>query len=225
MKAFLITGLIAFLGFSDNEKTIKLSNNSTVVYNVDDKGDKNGIFLLKNSDAKLCLRGSYKGDQRTGDWYCFDKNGKILLRYNYGLKKLISLDELQVSGLNSKIVDKNFNGQADAKVAIPVCPVAELKSLVASQLEQQMPPRFKSSINTINAKVTVMVAEDGKSKYEALYVVDGYEQKTIVIPNNKDFEIEWIPASANGKTFKSEASFDVSFKIDPSDNRRVLWTF
>jgi len=209
----------------NKEKTAKLSDNSVVKYNVDDNGKKAGAFVISSAKGITLLRGSYLNDVRTGDWYCFDKTGQVLLRYNYSLKKLVALDNKQISDFEFKVLDNNEDVTKNARIPVPICSIEQFKSLFISELINQIPPKLKSAKANFQAEVTILINEKGDAKYIAKYIVEGYEYKTSLDLDNKIFKVEWLPAVYNDKAYKAEVKFNVNFSIDPSDQKRFIWNY
>lgn len=210
---------------NDSKKTIQLSNDSVVSYSVDDSGNKKGAYIIKNSAEQIIFRGSYNEDKRVGDWYCFGKSDEITLRYNYTLGKLIVFKDSVYKGITFTILDKTASASKNASVAIPIYPVDDLKALIASETLLQMPNKLKSRIEALDAQITVFINEKGDARYEAKYIIDEYQYKSNVVLDAKNFKIEWLPASFEGKQYKCEAVFKIKFKVDGSNSRRFLWNF
>ncbi|MCX2573673.1 hypothetical protein [Pedobacter sandarakinus] len=225
MKNFAITTLALSSFFVLAQKTEKLSNDCVVTYNVDESGKKEGSYLVNDRANNTVLRGSYKGGLRSGDWYAFDREGKVLLRYNYSLKKLVTLSDKQVGDFSYKILDKNEDISKNARIPVAICSADLLKSYVASQLVNQMPIKLKANKAAVSGSVLVMLDANGSPKYVVEYGIEGVGYKATVDLDSKAFQIDWIPATLADKTFKSEVRFDINFNIDPSQQRRFIWNF
>ncbi|WP_231491624.1 hypothetical protein [Pedobacter sp. Leaf170] len=228
MKSLLITTVSTlFLSvlIVNVDKTEKLKDNSVANYQLDENGKKSGPFKITSSKGGILLSGSYKDGNRVNDWYCFDRNGNVTLRYNYNLKKLILLSEKQIADYEFKVDDSNAEVQEKFQAPFPICSAEQFKGLLISEFIQQIPAKQKTSKANLKGEVTALISETGRVKYFVKYVLDGYEYKTSVDLDNKVFNVEWIPATYKDKTYKSEAKFNIDVAIDPTTERRFIWNY
>lgn len=228
MKSLLLTS-ISILFFNivsfDVDKTEKLKDNSVVNYKLDENGKKTGLFKVTNPKGGILLSGSFKNGNRVNDWYCFDKDGNVILRYNYNLKKLVFLSEKQISDYEFKVEDSNPEVQEKFQAPVPICSAQQFKGLLISEFIQQIPAKQKTSKTNLKGEVTALINETGRVKYFVKYVLDGYEYKTSVDLDNKIFNVDWVPATYKDKTYKSEAKFNIDVAIDPTTERRFIWNY
>lgn len=228
MKSLILTTVSALVFsafYIETDKTEKLKDNSIVKYHLDDKGKKNGPISITDPKGTILLSGSFKNSVRTNDWYCFDKDGTVILRYNYTLKKLISLSDKQIVGLKFRTIDKDEEVIKEAQVPVPICGVEQFKALFIAEFYNQIPPKQKATKANLKGEVTAMINEKGSVKYFVKYVLEGYEYKTNVDPDTKAFAIEWIPSTYKDKSYKSEVTFDIDLSIEPSTERRFIWNY
>jgi len=225
LTSSFIVGLAAVL-FSTVEKTGNLVDQSKVTYNITEDKKLSGPFIIEDATKVTRLRGSYTDDKRSGDWYCFDQTGKVVLRYNYTANKLLTLDQTSVSSLEIKVKDKDPEVTTNARIPIPICSVEQYKKLLVEELKDQIPAKERAEKATITADITAMVDEKGSAKYTALYYLKGVEYKANLYTKDKIFSLEWLPAKYNDKTYKSEVKFSTTFEIDPNGfNRRFVWNY
>ena len=59
------------------------------------------------------------------------------------------------------------------------------------------------------------------------FAINGIENKLVVYLKDKLFNLDWLPAQYNDKTYKSEVKFSTSFQIDSStsSSKRFVWNF
>lgn len=218
----LVTGLVSGV-FSIIEKSGRLVDQSKVSYNLSDDKTFHGAFEIKDVKDITRLRGSYTNNSRSGNWYCFDTDGKMVLRYNYDLKKLVSLDQEQLSGLTITVIDKNSDVSNNASAPIPICSIDQLKKIVEEQLKNDMPAKLKAEGGKVSANFIIKVNPEGEAKYFAEYVFKEVSYTTMVFVKNKIFQIDWLPATFEGKAYKSEVAFSSSFELTPGDHKRFIW--
>ncbi|MEJ5994107.1 hypothetical protein WG904_06695 [Pedobacter sp. Du54] len=229
MKIFLATSLLAGLTtllVLSVEKTGKLVDQSKVTYNITEDKKLEGAFIIEDAANVTRLRGSYKDNKRSGDWYAFNSAGKMVLRYNYTANKLLSLDQNAIAGLEIKVIDKDPNIANSARIPVPICSVDQFKRLLEEELKDQIPPKERSGKAKVTADFLAMVDANGQAKYVANYVINNLEYKANLSFKDKLFRMEWLPAESEGKTYKSEVRFSSSFEIDPASfNRRFVWNY
>lgn len=225
LTSSLIVGLVLAL-FSTVERSGGLIDQSKVTYNISENKKLNGAYVIKDVANITRLRGSYTDNKRSGDWYCFDQAGKMVLRYNYTANKLLSLDQTAVSALEIKIMDKDPDVSTNARIPIPICSIEQYKNLLIEELKDQIPPKDKSEKVSVTADITAMVDQNGSAKYTAMYVMKSAEYKVNLYTKDKLFNLEWLPAKYNDKTYKSEVTFSTTFMIDPGTiTRRFIWNY
>lgn len=226
LSTSLVLGLAASIFFY-TEKTGKLVDESKVTYNINENKKLEGAFKIEDAANVLRLRGSYIADKRSGDWYCFDAKGKMVLRYNYTVGKLLSLEQGDLTTLDIKVLDKNTEVANNASIPIPICSIDQYKTILIEELKDQLPGKEKAGIIDVTAEIIAMIDGNGSAKYVALYAVNGVENKVVIYLKDKLFDLEWLPAKYNGKTYKSEVKFSTSFQIDPStsSSKRFVWNY
>ncbi len=225
LTSSLIVGLAAVL-FSTIEKSGTLVDQSKVTYNITEDKKLSGAYLIQDATNVTRIRGSYTDNKRSGDWYCFDQTGKMVLRYNYNANKLLSLDQDAVSALEIKVVDKDPDVATNARIPVPICSIEQYKKLLIEELKDQIPTKERTEKVSVTADITAIVDANGSAKYIAFYVLKGVEYKAILYTKDKLFNLEWLPAKYNDKTYKSEVKFSSTFDVDPgSTTRRFVWNY
>lgn len=207
------------------EKTAKLVDQSKVTYNLEDGKQFDGAFSIEDAANNTRLRGMYKSNQRTGNWYCFNAKGEMVMRYNYDLKKLVSVDKKELDKVDIRIVGLGEKEVAEATVPLPVCSIDQYKNLLELELMEEIRNKNREASGDVKAEITAMIKEDGKAIYSANYVLDNVSYNTKVYLKDKVFTIDWIPAAHNGKAVKSEVKFSSTLKMVPSEHRRFIWSY
>ncbi len=228
MFVFATVALGSIVGFfTTTEKTGKLVDDSKVTYNIGEDKQLNGAYKIEDAGNSLRLRGNYLDNKRTGDWYCFNTAGKVVLRYNYSVGKLLSLEQTELDALEISVIDKNEEVKTKASIPLPICSIEQYKQLLIGELKDQIPAKEIQGVVTVNAVITALVDSKGGAKYLASYSISGVEYKTVVYLKDKLFDLDWIPAKFNDKTYKSEVKFATSFQIDAANasNKRFIWNY
>lgn len=226
----ILFNTILVLGLATNayftiEKTGKLVDNSKVTYNVGEDKLLTGAYKIEDAKNILRLRGSYKENKRTGDWYCFDAAGKMVLRYNYTVNKLLSLEQTELAALTIKVIDRNDDVATNASIPVPICAIDQYKHLMEEELKDQLPAKLKAAKTTVSAEIVASIDATGEAKYIAFYTANGVEEKVNLYLKDKLFNLEWLPAKYNDKTYKSEVKFTTTLELDPASfSKRFIWS-
>jgi hypothetical protein len=226
LKSLIVSSTI-FLFKSDNvEKAGLLSDKSKVVYNLSDNNQLNGVFAIYQED-KLFLRGKYKENIRSGDWYCFNPDGSVFLRYNYDLKKLIALDSISISKATVVIKSADKKTRESARIPIPVCSIEQYVSLLGTDFKRNLLRENKEAAGSLSVDLVATIDKVGKAYYVGKYVVDGINTQKKINVNEKLFNIEWIPASYEGKPLTSTFTVNMKFDMsdDPTKRQRFIWNY
>jgi len=207
------------------EKTGKLVDQSEVSYNINEKKLLDGVYTIIDSAKVTRLRGSYAQNKRVGNWYCFNAQGEVVLRYNYDLNKLVALEKEELNAVDIKVLDKNVKVAETASVPIPVCAIDQYKSLMVAELKDELSHNGKLSGGNVEAKITAHVKTDGTATYTAQYNLGDVSYTTKIYPKDKLFTIQWLPAAYEGKALKSEFTFVTSFMFKPGEHQRFIWNY
>lgn len=203
--------LIESASFAQQSKSVLLSDQSKVVFNSSDSKRLDGPYVVSNND-KVFLRGAYKNDVRTGNWYAFNENEKLFMRYNYDLKKLLFVDTTSIGRLNINIASSDPVVKEKASIPVPISSIDQYVSLLGTELKRIILKENKNAQGALTADLITNIDKNGKPNYYATYLADGVLAKTRLFIDEKNFDLEWIPASYNGEHYDS--SFSVKAKID-----------
>lgn len=224
-KSLLCISLLGLGLLFNKEVTGLLSDNSKVVYNISDDKKLDGAFTISTKEDKLILRGSYKADKRAGNWYCFNPDGTVFMRYNYDLKKLLALDTGRIARAKVEIKGRNDEVQ-NASIPIPVCSIDQYISILGAEFRRLILAENKTAEGTIAVELIANIDRNGKAGYSGVYTVDGTTVTKTLKPNDKLFNIEWLPASYQGEkvaaVFRVNMTCDLS--SDGSSKQRFRWT-
>lgn len=230
MTLFIKTTLISatfLLLASTQEKVATLSDQSKVVYHVSDNKKMDGQFTITSSASKLLLRGSYKDNERSGNWFCFNPDGTVFMRYNYDLKKVVALDDKAISRAMIDIHSTDENVKKEASVPVPICSVEQYISLIGVEFERQIMAENKSAEGALEADLVASINMDGKATYSANYQANGIMMRKKIKLNEKLFNIEWVPASYKGEKLGSTFTVKMAAILgsDPLKRQRFTWAF
>jgi antitoxin component YwqK of YwqJK toxin-antitoxin module len=62
---------------AQDQKTTTLSDQTKVVYAMNDSKKLDGVYSVVKDDNKVFLRGIYKDNARAGNWYAFNNSGNV----------------------------------------------------------------------------------------------------------------------------------------------------
>jgi hypothetical protein len=223
-KSLMVISLSCLGLLYNKEISGTLSDNSKVVYNVSEDKKLDGPFSISRED-KLVLRGSYKNNERAGNWYCFNPDGTVYMRYNYDQKKLVALDTARIARATVEIPGAK-NEDANASIPIPVCSIDQYVSLLGAEFRRLILLDNKNAEGVIPVELIASIDKNGKAIYSGTYNAEGVSMTKRLKPDAKLFNIEWLPASSRGE--KVAALFKVNMTVDLSSNdigrQRFRWT-
>lgn len=223
-KSLLIIGMSGLGLFFNKEVSGLLADESKVVYNMSDDKKLNGAFSI-SKEEKLVLRGSYKNNKRVGNWYCFNPDGTVYLRYNYDQKKLVALDTARVARAVVEIPGAKGDASS-ASIPVPVCSIDQYVSLLGAEFRRLVLAENGTAEGIVAVELVANVAPNGKAAYVANYSADGVTMTKRLKPADKLFDIEWLPATHGGE--KMAAVFKVNMSVDLSNSasgrQRFRWT-
>ncbi len=209
------------------QKTKILSDNSRLTYNLNDKNKLEGAYFVENTQRNIWLRGTYKEEKRAGNWYAFNSDKTVFMRYNYDLKKLLYLDTVAIKKAEITILDKNDEVAKGASVLLPVCSIDQFVSLLGEAAKAGFPKEniIYSKPTPVTITATVKSAKD--VKYAVVYDFRGTNFTFEINKKDLDFPIDWIPSTYNGKDVEAEFKVFATlvFDPDPSQTRRFKWNY
>jgi len=212
---------------AQEQKTIPLSDQTKVVYAINDSKKLDGPYSIVKDEDKVFLRGLYKNNERSGNWYAFNDNGKVFLRYNYDLKKLVFLDTLSINRLTVDVKTTDPKIKENASIPIPIASVDQYISLLGTELKRLILKDNKSADGTLDVDLITRIDKSGKPTYEASYKADGLDVVKRLVISEKAFDLDWIPASYNGQNYDSV--FSVKARIDFTQKvgvkQRFIWVY
>jgi hypothetical protein len=212
---------------AQEQKTSVLSDQTKVVYAMNDAKKIEGVYSVLKNDDKVFLRGVYKDNTRSGNWYAFNDNGNVFLRYNYDLKKLLYLDTVSINRLKVEIKADDPEIKEKASIPVPISSIDQYISLLGTELKRVILKENKSADGTLDADLITNIDKNGKANYEASYTVDGIPVTKRLIISEKAFDIDWIPSSYKGTNYASV--FSVKARIDfaqkPGIKQRFIWVY
>jgi hypothetical protein len=226
LKTFIVTAALAFSA-DGTQKTTYLSDQSKLTYNVNESKVLDGAYELYTPDGKMTLRGAYKDNQRAGNWYAFNPDGSIFLRYNYSLKKLVSVDMAAITKAKYDIKSSDDEVKKGATIPMPVCSIEQYISLLGSEFQRKVLKENKSANGTLDVDLIASIDATGKARYSSVYVIDGIKFSNKIVVSEKLFDIEWLPATYKGEALASTftVNFQADFSPDPTKRQRFIWNY
>ncbi|WP_316797096.1 hypothetical protein [Pedobacter agri] len=228
IKIVLVLAISSVLLSTANaQKTIILSDQTKVVYAMNDSKKIEGIYSVLKEEDKVFLRGAYKDNVRVGNWYGFNDDGKVFLRYNYDLKKLLFLDTTSINRLKVEIDSKDPEIKEKASIPVPIISIDQYISLLGTELKRVVKTENKNADGTLEADLITKIEKNGKPNYQAQYLADGILVTKKLMVSEKGFDIDWIPASYNGVTYPSTFSVKarINFSEKPGIKQRFIWVY
>ena len=212
---------------AQEQKVAMLSDRTKVQYTINPAQKLDGSYSVTQDSNKVYLRGAYKDGQRVGNWYAFNNDTKVFLRYNYDLKKLVSLDTTSIGRLEVEVKTDDPNVKQKASIAFPIASIDQYISLLGAETKKKILLENKKAYGNLIVDLITNIDAQGKATYTAKYTADGMDLTKRINISNKTFNLEWIPANYEGKTYPSV--FSVKAKIDFDSNasgpQRFVWVY
>jgi len=229
MKSILTSvSIIAILGFSGMlllEKKTTLSDFSTLTYNVGEDKKLDGPYTVESPEKKTWLRGSYKGDNRSGNWYCFNSSGRVFLRYNYDQKKLVQLDTTAMKNVQVNILVESVEAKENASIPVPICSMDQYMSLFGSQIARIFDKEVNLPSNEIEMAVVASLDTKDRVSYKLEYNLGKTTFSAPLKMQETKFDLAWVPASYNGKSIPSEFIVKSIYKKGADEKYRFKWNY
>jgi hypothetical protein len=213
--------------FAQEEKSVSLSDQTKVVYAINTSKKLDGAYSVMKDQDNVFLRGVYRNNERAGNWYAFNTDGKVFLRYNYDLKKLLFLDTTSVNRLRVDIDTKDPEIKQKASIPVPITSIDQYISLLGTELKRVVKTENKNADGTLEADLITKIDKNGRPTYQAQYLADGILVTKKLIISEKGFDIDWIPASYNGVNYPSTFSVKarINFTEKPGIKQRFIWVY
>ncbi len=230
MKNLILSSLVlgaslfSFTLIDGIQKEVKLIDDSKLIYHVNDKNELHGAYSVQNTKDNVTIRGSYTDNKRTGNWYCFNNDKSLFLRYNYDQKKILFIDTTAIKKAEIVIVDKNPEAVKNASISVPVCPLDQYVSFLKKEISDVFPQPHMQYATPTSLEIVAKVDANGQAKYQVNYIFDKIKRSISVSGKSKAFVIDWVPAMYEGKGVASE--FKVATEISFSNNdghKRFNW--
>lgn len=223
--SFALVPVLAGLLLFSEPKVAVLSDGSKVSYSLSEGNQLNGAYLVNNAEGKLWLRGSFKDNQRVGNWYCFNTDGTLFLRYNYDTKKVVSVDPKSLSRIKFNILSKDSNAVSKATAPMPISSLDQYLSLFQDQISTIVKKEQKDLPNELPVDIVAELNAKGSVSYRLVYQHNGLQYSSKLSVREKMYDLAWSPATYENKIVPSE--FIVSTKIISGlDKRqRFIWNY
>ncbi|MGY3055017.1 hypothetical protein ACVWYG_003228 [Pedobacter sp. UYEF25] len=209
------------------QKTADLADQTRVTYTVNDAKKLNGPYTItKGGGDKVYLRGSYKDGERVGNWYAFNDDGNVFLRYNYDQKKLVYLDTTSINRLMVEVLTKNED-KTKAVIPVPIASIDEYVSLLGTEVKRQLLAENKNAEGTLDVELVSIIDAEGNPKYEARYTTQGIAVTKRLVISEKYFDLDWIPANFADKNLPSIFIVKARINFDETDpgKQRFIWAY
>lgn len=206
------------------EKKATLGDFSILTYNVGADRKLSGTYVIVNSDKKTWLRGSYLANERVGNWYCFNSDGKVFLRYNFDQKKLLQLDTTAMKNVEINILSEDAETIKNSTIPVPMCSPDQYISLFSSQIASVV---NKEIHLPAEVPITVIAKLDKRNKvdYMLTYTIGKTTYTSPLKMQETKFDIVWLPATFDGKPVASEFIIKSTYKKDQSGRLRFKWNY
>lgn len=216
--------LVSFTLINSVQKEVKLIDESKLTYNLNEKNELHGAYSVENVKNVVTIRGNYTNNKRTGNWYCFNNDKSMFLRYNYDLKKILFIDTTAIKKAEIVVLDKNPDVVKNASISVPVCGLDQYLSLLRREISDNFPPMHMQYTAPMDLEIVAKVDANGQAKYSVNYVFDKIARSLSVYGKNKEFVIDWVPAMYNGKGVASEFKMNAQVSFSNTDgHKRFNW--
>lgn len=186
-----------------------------------------GVFLVtKGVEKKEIMRGNYLNGKKRGNWYYFNYDGSLFLRYNFDSNKVYSLDAKSLTTFSVEI-NANDDLKTLASIPVPLWSFDSFYVLATEYATKAVDLKHLSRLSNKDVTITVNVSDDGRAKYYVVYSLDNKEFKNEFIIMDKVLEIDWLPSTYKDQKFSSIVTFKTKLNTNQSNNdgghKRMNW--
>ncbi|WP_129717188.1 hypothetical protein [Pedobacter sp. SYP-B3415] len=171
------------------------------------KDQLSGLYTIRKDGAELA-RGNYLNGKRVGNWYFFSYNKELALRYNYDSGKILFADEKLLAAAAVKVYTDTESVRDRASVPVPVFSIQQYYYLATAAATAEVPEKDLKYLDKENVVIVAHISSTAEVTYEVRYILKGGKQQTRTFQLDKGaFKIDWIPSTADGKTYDSDFFF------------------
>ena len=205
------------------EQSVDLNDGSKLTYQILN-GSKNGLFSVKNDGVTL-LRGNYVNGKRVGNWYFFNPDNSLYMRYNYDQRKLLFVDDKVLTVANIRVLSDDAEVKNKASIALPIASLSQYYSMALEAAKKAIPEALQVPGNPIQAVLVASVDPTGNATYSVNFSSKGASEKVAFSIDNPEFQVEWIPSMLNGKGYPAEFSIEttLSYEKNHDEVKRFYW--
>ena len=187
-------------------------------------GNLNGPYTIA-IDKDPILRGTYNNGKRTGNWFFFNRDKSLFMRYNYDINKLLSIDDKKLAVGRVTVLSPDETVNKSASVPIPLMSLDQYFALISEEVKKVLPKNLSRNATKMETTIVAKVDAQGFANYEVLYKVKGKETSQKFTPHFGTVNIEWIPAMYEGKGYPSEFSFVSELELGQNSDatKRFYW--
>jgi hypothetical protein len=196
-----------------------------VSYSIDDNKVLNGAYVVTGMDGKVWLRGSYKDNKRVSNWYCFNSDGSMMLRYNYDLKKVIAIDDKMAAKIKFKLDEKNPSVVEKATVPVPISSIDQYVSLFNEQIHTILTREHKNAPKEVPVDIIASIDGKGAVSYKLAFEMNGLTYSNKLILKERMYELQWAPSMYEGKIIPAEVTISTKYVNDGSARQRFIWNY
>jgi hypothetical protein len=202
------------------KKQAKVTMDAMANYYASGKNIKQGLFQIWNVEVpKVRVQGGFNNNKRSGNWVFFDYQGKIIIRHNYTLNKLITYDKENLKNLEIKVFDgSDVLTNPDVRPPLVLSTFEIYHSMLLEKVRKRFPAAHQNR-KIIEMTITAFVDSSGQATYNFAYNFNEQPYKVFFKVKNDLFQLDWLPAKFENKTYDSEASFTVKYWAGPSVSR------
>jgi hypothetical protein len=222
ITAVLLAASFSSYGQIQKEKKVMLSDSSIVSYlTVRDK--ISGLYLIKKGNVELA-RGNYVDGKRVGNWYFFNFDKSLFLRYNYDNKKMLFVDNKTLAMASIDVKTDDASIKQAASIPIPIFSLEQYLVLAAHAAKVAVPADHRNRLDNKEVSFVANVSKNSSAQYMLRYEIKG-KPFEIKLNLGEQALIEWVPASFGGKDYDSEfiIKTKLSFTKDAGMHRRIDW--
>jgi len=205
------------------EKSVNLSDGSKLTYQLLN-GSLNGLYSTKKGDVTL-LRGSYVGNERVGNWYFFNPDNTLFMRYNYDQRKLLYVNNEMLALATIKVNSGDNEVDQKASLPIPIISMAQYFTLIPDEAKKVIPTEDQITDSSLPIEILARINGNGEATYTVTYKKKGKDVVKNFELNIDSFKLDWIPAAYASRTFPSEFSIktELVFLKNKDEIKRFNW--
>jgi hypothetical protein len=187
-----------------------------------------GLFKVNQAQEKEDLiRGNYVEGKQKGNWYFFNFDNSLFLRYNYDSRKVLFIDTKKLAMFKLNVLSEDENIRKGASVPIPLWSLDSFYVIATESAKEVINGNDRRQLLNKQFDIKVQIDANGKPKYFVMYSIGAKKTEREFLVNMGYAALDWLPSSFKDVTYPSEVVFSTKFisleSVEDEGHRRFNW--